>query len=151
MAAQAAASAAERAGHGVGLGTRLWLGAEALHYATCATFATIESAKLQVVNIDAETRKVMLDRQNRLLIGLVDEHAVHARQESTLLTNVDSWMGNAASKLEQDEDYDNAFTTPQVRANAMVGQLLNEQTARGEQLADVHTKMADMMAKLQVT
>lgn len=91
----------------------------------------------------------MLDRQNRLLIGLVDEHAGHAKQGSNLLTNVDSWMGNAASKLEQDEENDNAFTTPQVRANAVVGQLLNEQTARGEQLADVHTKMSQMMAILQ--
>ena len=57
-------------------------------------------------HIDTDTRKEMLFRQNKILIGMVDDHAAHSKQEVSLLGTVDSWMVEAASKLEPDDPAD---------------------------------------------
>ena len=93
-------------------------------------------------DIDTDTRKAMLVRQNKVLIGLVDKHEQHSQEESGVLENLDSWMVSASRSLEQDDD------TPVLRPNAVVGQLLNHQSERGSKLSSIQAKMSTMMSDM---
>ena len=105
--------------------------------------------QLDYLDIDSDTRKEMLFRQNKLILGHIEEHVKTSQKETALLGNVDSWLVEAATKLEQDEEDEavgNAFSTgANARPNAVVGQLLNYQTEMGMQLTHVHAKMTAMM------
>ena len=108
---------------------------------------------LNYVDIDTETRVEMLKKQNKVLTGLVDEVSKHSEQEAGILGTVDTWLYEATTKLEQDDDDDgvgNVFSAGAgARANATVGQLLNHHTEMGGQLRSVHKKMSSIVEQLK--
>ena len=104
--------------------------------------------ELSFADIDTDTRKEMLKRQNKVMHGMLDKVVASEVQEAALLEGVDTWMVTAANKLEQDDD-EGGLASAAVRPNATVGQLLNHQTEKGAQLSKVQSKMSQMMTAMR--
>jgi hypothetical protein len=106
--------------------------------------------QLSLLNIDADTRKEMLVRQSKVIHKIVDQQIANSAQEADLLGGVDSWMVAASHKLVQgDEDDGSLFSSAPVRANAVVGQLLNQQTELGNKMKAVHSQQNLLIANLR--
>ncbi|KOO53700.1 hypothetical protein Ctob_012900 [Chrysochromulina tobinii] len=103
---------------------------------------------LDLVEVDTAVRKEMMHRLGRKLNEMIDEQTQHAVQQSNNLEKVDTWLIEAAARLEQDDDGDPFAQAAVVRPDASVGAMLNRQTEMGQALSKVHRKMSQMVADL---
>ena len=116
---------------------------------------TIGDDHLNFLDMGHELRRDLLARSNKKLLTLVEEFNKHNSKSGNLLGNLDKWLGDAAYKLETDDDdadgeSTNAFgAAAGARPNANVGTLLNHQSEMGVQIQSVHGKMTAMVQQVR--
>ena len=98
-------------------------------------------------DIDATTRREMLQRHNKTLIGLVDAHSAHSKQGSTIMEGIDSFLVAASKDLEREDDDELRGGPPPVREAAE--ELLRKQAAMGEKLRQQHDKITKHVEELE--
>ena len=98
----------------------------------------VEGDTLDLTEVDTDTRREMLSRAGRKLHEMIDEHSQHAQHQANNLEKVDTWLIEAAHRLEQQDDDDDPFLAQAtVRPDASVGAMLNKQTEMGRALSQV--------------
>ena len=109
----------------------------------------VDGDQLQFHEIDMDVRREMMTRQNKVLIGLVDEHAASANMQASTLDKFDTWLTAASHRLDQADDDDPFSRSANTRPDATVGKLLNMQTQKGQQLSSFVKKMTKMVGELE--